>query len=57
MKWRRWVAKTWIIASELSVFHVTDMQDACFLFVAAPEEAPLPTDLQNIHIIVLDMEI
>jgi hypothetical protein len=33
------------------------MQDACFLFVAAPEETCLPTDLQNIQIIVMDMEI
>lgn len=31
-------------------FHITDMQDARFMFVAAPEEAPLPTDLQNIQI-------
>jgi hypothetical protein len=31
------------------------MQDACFLFVAAPEEAPF--DLQNIQIVVMDMEI
>lgn len=51
------MTKTWIIASELSAFHITDMQDACFLFVAAPEEAPLPTNLQNIQIVVLDMEI
>jgi hypothetical protein len=32
------------------------LQDACFLFVAAPEKALSPADLQNVQIAVMDVE-
>lgn len=38
------------------VFHIGDMQDARFLFDAAPEEAPLSTDFQNMQIVVTNIE-
>jgi hypothetical protein len=37
LNWRNWVSKTWIVASEWSASHDTDMWDASFLFVAAPD--------------------